>query len=138
MMAVKKKAEFNAPADQVEKAEAVAAITPGRLLGTWTNCDKATRGVVKVILSGNLVVQAFGACHPTPCDWGKAEKTDLWAADVSSSQAVAFSALWTFGFKATIMVGVLDRGSLIVETFDAFTDGSGRSNYYSKYYLCKH
>jgi hypothetical protein len=46
--------------------------------------------------------------------------------------------MYKFGFKETIVVGVLDRGSLIVETFDHFTDGSGRSDYYSKAYLCKH
>ena len=33
----------------------------------------------------------------------------------------------------TIVVGHVDEGSLLVETFDHFTDGSGRSNYYSRY-----
>ena len=48
------------------------------------------------------------------------------------------TAMYKFSFKETILVGALDRGSLVVETFDNFTDGSGRSDYYSKYYLCKH
>ena len=34
-----------------------------------------------------------------------------------------------FGFKKTIVIGHLDVGSLLAETFDHFTDGSRRSNY---------
>jgi hypothetical protein len=143
-MAINKKPEFNTPADQIEEggaqraaAPAAAVVSVDPLLGTWTNCDSKTRGIVKVILSGNLKVQAFGSCTPTPCDWGTV-KGLAYAANVSSSQPVAFSAIYKFSFKETILVGVLDRGSLIVETFDNFTDGSGRSDYYSKYYLCKH
>ena len=149
-MAVNKKPEFNTPADQREEPAAAAAAAPAPaaagvvslqpLLGTWTNCDKATRGVVKVILSAQgstLIVQAFGACTPTPCDWGKV-KGLAYAANVSSSVPVAFSAIYKFSFKETILVGVLESGSLIVQTFDNFTDGSGRSDYYSKYYLCRH
>lgn len=140
---MKKKPEFNSPAEQVEDLKAgvaAAEVSTKPLLGTWTNCDKATRGIVKVILSvegSTLIVQAFGSCSPTPCDWGKV-KGLAYAANVSATEAVAFSAIYKFGFKETILVGSLDRGSLIVESFDNFTDGSGRSDYYSKYYLCRH
>jgi hypothetical protein len=142
-MAINKKPEFNAPADHHEDGGAQqaggAAVSAQRLLGTWTNCDKETRGIVRVVLTaeGGLTVQAFGACLPTPCDWGKV-KGLAYAANVSSTPAVAFSAVYKFGFKETILVGVLGRGTLSVQTFDHFTDGSGRSDYYSKYYLCKH
>jgi hypothetical protein len=141
-MAINKKPEFNAPADHSEEGEAprtAAAVSVQPLLGTWNNCDKATRGVVQVILTAEagLTVQAFGACTPTPCDWGKV-KGLAYAANVSSTPAVAFSAIYKFGFKETILVGVLDRGSLVVQTFNHFTDGSGRSDYYGKFYLCKH
>jgi hypothetical protein len=141
-MAINKKPDFNAPADHSEHADAkraAAGVSVQPLLGTWTNCDKATRGIVEVILTaeGGLTVQAFGACSPTPCDWGKV-KGIAYAANVSSTEAVAFSAQYKFGFKETILVGALERGSLVVETFDHFTDGSGRSDYYSKYFLCKH
>jgi len=58
-------------------------------------------------------------------------------ANVSSSAAVAFSGRYKFSFKEAIVTGVLDSGSLIVETFNHFTDGSGRSDYYTKGYFCK-
>jgi hypothetical protein len=135
-----KKPEFKAPADLVqEAAEKAAVVGPGALIGTWSNCDRATRGLVRIVIAASgtgITVHAFGACSPTPCDWGTVPGL-TYAANVSSSTAVAFSAQYKFSFKETIVTGVLDRGSLIVETFDNFTDGSGRSDYYSKAYLCK-
>jgi hypothetical protein len=141
-MAISKKPEFNAPSDHGETGEvqrAAAEVSVQPLVGTWTNCDKATRGLVKVIITaeGGLTVQAFGACTPTPCDWGKV-KGLAYAASVSATEAVAFSAIYQAGFNDTILTGVLSRGSLVVETFNHFKDNSGRSDYYSKAFLCKH
>jgi hypothetical protein len=44
---------------------------------------------------------------------------------------VAFSGVYTFAFKQTTIVGRLLNGAMIVETFDHFTDNSGRADYYS-------
>ena len=41
--------------------------------GSWVNVDKNTRGVTKAeirAVGGHLVVQLWGRCHPTDCDWG--------------------------------------------------------------------
>ena len=136
--------EFNAPADQPEEAraaaeEVAAVVGPGALVGTWNACDAATRSLVRVVIAASgsaITVHAFGACTPTPCDWGAVPGL-AYAANVSSSAAIAFSAHYKFSFKETIVTGVLDNGSLIVETFNHFTDGSGRSDYYTKGYFCK-
>jgi len=61
----------------------------------------------------------------------------VYADNVGSSTAVGITAQYKFGFKETIVVGHLDICELIVETFDHFTDGSGRSDYYSRYYMSK-
>ena len=109
------------------------------IVGKWNNCDAQTRGLKSVVLSakGNaLSVQCFGACTPTPCDWGVVPGT-AYAQNVSATDAIAFSAIFDLKFKVTIVTGHLDSGCLIVETFDTFKDGSGRSNYYSRYYMCK-
>jgi len=139
-----KEHEFNAPADQPEEMkrhlEAFAAVVgPAALIGTWNACDAATRSVVRVVIGGSgsaITVHLFGACTPTPCDWGSVPGL-AYAENVSSSAAIAFTARYKFSFKETIVTGVLDNGSLIVETFNHFTDGSGRSNYYTKGYFCK-
>jgi hypothetical protein len=131
--------EFNLPSDVAQKAAPKAAVVaPSALIGTWNNCDAATRGLLRVVIAASgsaITVRAFGACTPTPCDWGTVPGL-AYAADVSSSSAVAFTAHYKFSFKETIVTGVLDQRTLIVETFNRFTDGSGRSNYYSKAYLC--
>jgi len=136
--------EFNAPADQPEEAEAereaaAAVVGPAALVGTWNACDAATRSLVRVVIAASgagITVHAFGACTPTPCDWGSVPGL-AYAADVSSSVAVAFTARYKFKFKEVIVTGVLDNGSLRVETFNNFTDNSGRSDYYTRGYFCK-
>lgn len=109
------------------------APSPMPLLGTWTNVDSTTGGLVKIVLgwaAGVLKVHAFGACHPTPCDWGTVNGF-AYGANVSANRALAFSAVYKFGFKETILTGHLRSGSLIVEAFNHFTDGSNRFDYYA-------
>ena len=139
----KTKFESNFALDKISSAKLKAVqkklASPKALVGTWVNCDKATRGIVKVKIGnrrGTLVVNVFGACHPTPCDW-KTVKGLAYAENVSSNKAVAFSAVYKFGFKKTIVTGHLCSGCLIVETFNHFTDGSGRSDYYSRDCFCQ-
>ncbi|SRR5579859_1869973 len=140
--------EFKTPLDEFEpvaklkgipvpaKALAVNA-TP--LLGTWMNCDKQTGGLVKVVITPSgpaISVHAFGACVPTACDWGTVPGK-VFADSVVSTPAVAFTALYKFNFKETTIVGRLEFGALIVETFDHFTDGSGRADYNAVYFMSK-
>lgn len=143
-MAQQEKRNFNVPLEEPEKIKAKLApgekaLDLGALVGSWQACDRNTRGLVRVDLAkkGNdLTVHAFGACHPTPCDWGTVEGI-AYAESVSDNQAIAFTAVYRFSFKDTIVTGLLDQGSLIVETFNRFKDGSGRSNYYSRGYFCR-
>ena len=110
------------------------APSPIDLLGTWVNVDSNTRGMVKIILgyAGTLRVHAYGACHPNPCDWGTVNGL-TYGNSVSSSRAVAFSATYKFSFKTTIVTGSYLWGYLVVETYDHFTDNSGRYDYFSRY-----
>jgi hypothetical protein len=121
------------------KLEKALVLSTNNVVGKWINCDKQTRGLVSIMISAQgtgLKVQCFGACTPTACDWG-AVAGIAYAENVSGTVAIAFSAMYDLKFKATIVTGYLDHGCLIVETFDTFKDGSGRSNYYSRYYMCK-
>ena len=61
---------------------------------------------------------------------GAREGNDL-RASVSASRAIAFTAVYKFDFKETIVTGHLQRGQLFVETFSHFTDGSNRFDYYA-------
>jgi hypothetical protein len=117
--------------DELNEAVKVAP-SPIDLLGTWVNVDSNTRNIVKIIIgwNGGVTIHAFGACTPKPCDW-KRVRAMAYGNNVSSNRAVAFSALYHFNFKETIVTGVLQRGTLIVQSFSHFTDGSGRYDYFS-------
>ena len=110
------------------------SVDPSPLVGTWLSTDKKTRGIAKLILSqrdGALKVQAFGACEPAPCDWGEVEGT-AFSSGVSSPEAMAFTAFYDFGFMETSLAVYLKGGILVLDSFNAFKDGSGRSNYFSR------
>lgn len=142
MSPISTKHDFRAPADvlseeikrlNLPKEFAVAAVSPAQLVGTWVNCDHTTRGLIRLMIAASgkeITVHGFGACSPTPCDWGLANGL-VYSSNVTASPAIAFTATYNFGFKQTVIVGHLMNGALIVETFDHFTDSSGRSDYYS-------
>ncbi len=142
------KQEYRAPADilqdEVQRLKLPAqflpkAITPAPLVGTWVNCDHQTRGMVRLMIAASgpeITVHGFGACSPTPCDWGTVTGL-VYSDNVTSTPAVAFTAVYTFNFKQTTIVGKLLNGALIVETFDHFTDQSGRADYYSQYVMAQ-
>ncbi|HUH63830.1 MAG TPA: hypothetical protein VLZ50_12560 [Terracidiphilus sp.] len=148
MASVLSKHEFRAPSEILEAERERLGITAPHvpivvnanpLIGTWVNCDHETRGLVRVMIAAKdkeITIHAFGACQPTPCDWGIVNGM-IYADNVTAVPAVAFTATYTFGFKQTVLVGHLLKGSLMVETFDHFIDGSGRADYYSLDILAK-
>lgn len=148
MSPVTLKQEFRAPSDvlhqEIERLKlpaqfTPAVATPGPLVGTWVNVDHQTRGMVRLMIAANgnaITLHGFGACSPTPCDWGTAPGI-VYATNVTATPAMAFTAVYNFGFKQTTLVGHLLDGALMVESFDHFTDKSGRSDYYSQYILAQ-
>jgi len=133
-MTTKTARDYKAPSHMAEPGTATAlVVSPAGLIGTWTNVDKATRDLVKIIIAASgtgITVEVFGACVPSPCVWGSVAGF-AYAANVSSTPAVAFSAQYKFSFAQVIVVGRLNGTQLEVETFTEFTDGSGRSNLYT-------
>lgn len=135
------KQEFRCPAEMIEKQrELKGVVTPQvplavsatPLVGTWTNCDHSTPSLAKLVIASKnmeITVHAFGACTPTPCDMGTIDGM-LFADGVSSTPAVSFTAHYQFSFKETTITGHLFQNVLFVETFNHFTDNSGRSDYY--------
>ena len=103
------------------------------LLGTWFNTDKNTGGLVRMTLAGtpeDFTVHAFGAASPEN-DWGTAPAV-AYAAGVGSPDGMAFSATYDFGFVETFLAAYTKSGILVLDTFNVFKDGSGRSNYFSR------
>jgi hypothetical protein len=110
------------------------SIHPEPLLGTWLNTNVTTQGVTTAMLSRKgekIVVRIVAAGDLEPSDWGEA-MASLFATDASSSEAMAFSAFYDFGFMETQLQAHVRQGVLIIAKFDRFKDNSGRSNYFSK------
>jgi hypothetical protein len=132
-MTTKTAYDYKAPSHVAESGATALVVSPAALVGTWNNTDSATRDLVKIIIAAsgkNITVEAFGACVPTPCVWGSVPGF-AYAANVSSTPAVAFTAQYKFSFAQVIVVGHLNGKQLDVETFTEFTDSSGRSNLYT-------
>jgi hypothetical protein len=111
-----------------------AKLNLSQLLGTWWSTDKATGGIRKMILSeenGALMVHGFGACAPELCDWGKIVAV-AYAASVTSTDAMAFTARYDFGFMETTLAVYMKGGILVLDSFNAFKDSSGRSDYFTR------
>ncbi len=123
--------------DQLESAvapESDGTVDPTPLLGTWINTNSAADGIVKVILAtktGALRVHAFGACDPNPCDWGEVNGA-VFGESISSRDAMSFTAVYDFAFMEVILQAYVVKGVLVIVSFTAFKDDSGRSNYVGK------
>jgi hypothetical protein len=105
------------------------------LAGTWVNTNAATSSVAAIDVATSLkgiVVDGFGVCHPTLCEFGKIPGT-VFGASVSATVGTSFAAQWNQGFDREAFLAtysiVNKRPTLTVQEFTTFTDGSKRSNY---------
>lgn len=117
-----------------ERAEAGGALVTGSLLGTWLNTNSATQAITKTVLAddkGKILLRVLADNNPELGDWGEAVAS-VFAADSSSTEAMAFSAFYDFGFMESLLQGHVRQGVLIIAKFDRFKDNSGRSNCFSK------
>jgi hypothetical protein len=104
------------------------------ILGTWYATDLDAGGVVRLVLSasdGELLVRVFGAGEPEPQDWGENPATP-YGASVTASTTMAFSAVYYFDFLTVLLAAYAKQGILVLDTFNTFTDASGRANYFSR------
>lgn len=117
-----------------ERMEAHGPVAPESLLGRWLNTNSTTQGITRAILAskdGRVALHVFAENNPELRDWGEAAAS-VFAADSSSTEAMAFSAFYDFGLMETHLQGHVRQGVLIIAKFDRFKDNSGRSNYFSK------
>ncbi len=118
----------------------VAAYRPGNppsvagALGKWVN-PAPTGGLVAITITGTAthpIVEGFGQCSPTPCDFGRTRAIG-YGPSISSPRGNTLLAPYAFGFKKTQLVITYARTRagerLSVAEYNEFTDGSSRSNY---------
>jgi hypothetical protein len=104
-------------------------------VGGWTNADPKTRGIHRISVRNDndkLMVQAWGRCHPTDCDWGAIPATffrsNVEAATDGPIKSV--SATFKSGFSETYLsLRLISRDKLMATDTTHFTDKSGRADY---------
>ena len=117
-----------------EARQARGALDYSALIGTWVNTNSDSRSIIKIVITpdgDSVKIRAFGACAPSPCDWGEV-KGAVFADDVRSREGTNFSAVYDFGFMQAQLQSFIRQGVLVVASFNRFTDDSGRSNYFFK------
>ena len=111
------------------------------LLGTWVNVNPSSNSVKQVVVSptrlGNVVVDAFGACSPSYCEWGKVPAI-VYGTSVSSTAGAIFQTNQQFlsagtEWSRTTLLGEVVKTRvglrLKLRELTVFEDGSGRKNY---------
>lgn len=116
-----------APAERPE-------IDVGPLLGTWVVFESGTTGITRVeIEAGGDVPTArvYGSAQDGATEWGTSP-APVFADDVAGDAAWAFRAAYDHGWQRVELFGYLNRGVLAVDAGTTFTDGSARSNYFTR------
>jgi hypothetical protein len=120
-----------------------ASASIASLSGNWVNV--APGGDIpsmQITPAGGTHVHlhVWGACSPTPCDWGQTNGT-TYALQVGGNPMVGAAAVTAFyqqGFARRLVV-LREQGMFLhYEIFSAFEDGSGRNSYISSGTLRKH
>jgi hypothetical protein len=110
-----------------------ASATLGQLLGDWKNVNPNSRDIVRIMITdagGAVEVHAWGACSPTPCDWGTV-KAIPYAPNVSAplpADAQYLEADFPQSFAQVKLIIDPAGGELRAVALTRFTDNSGRSN----------
>jgi hypothetical protein len=121
--------------DEPDGAPPGGELDIGPLVGSWRNTDRGgSGGILRLVISdrqGALRVRGFGVGDPEPYDWGEVEATPF-AATVQDGAAWAFNCRFEFGFLETVLSGYNKSGILVVATFNAFHDDSGRADYWTR------
>jgi len=104
--------------------------------GTWLN--PTSRSLVKVVIgtdsTGRLFLHAYGACSPTPCDWGTVYPA-VWSGGVGSATVKAAAA--TYGSSLTpisrmLVVNLVSVNGLPTQLkVNVFTQFNGRDPRYN-------
>jgi len=112
-----------------------AGVALASLSGNWININTGARDIVKIAIGNsgaNVNAHVWGACEPTPCDWG--DKNGIaYSNDVSQpvvNNTDYISVIFPQGFADRILViRPIGSDEIQVVSLNQFTDGSGRSNY---------
>lgn len=95
--------------------------------GKWMNVDPNTSGITTISIqmnSADVMVQAWGKCHPQDCDWGKVKARAYGKSvtdDVKKNTEAIIAEFNNSGIHSILMIR-MDRSGLSVQFFTNFAD----------------
>jgi hypothetical protein len=115
-----------------------------RLVGEWVNIDLNTGGLTKVIITkenNELLINAFGKCHPEDCELGVVKLHKIAASIEDDKNILPFDyllATWHVeGKEPNAMIDIMKiifetgpKPKLQIETITIFNDNSNREDYH--------
>lgn len=118
----------------------VAPIDTGPLLGVWRNANHQTWGILAVELTerdGRVWAHALAADPEAdrPRDWGEVPVDGPYALGPASSDVCAYRATFELGHARTQIQANMLHNVMVCGAFTTFTDGSGRTDYFSREFL---
>jgi hypothetical protein len=114
-------------AGQRSPMDAAADLAGKGLNGDWKSVNPSTRGLTRIAVDGS-VVHPYGACHPTPCDWGELHAQSF-ASKPDAQDSVALLANYDTNFgKSVLTISLESDGRLRVQVFMHYTDASRRGD----------
>lgn len=108
----------------------------GDFYGKWVNVDTNTRGITGFSIFNNGspgigIINVYGSCHPSDCDWGK-EKVIMYGASVIDNDYQFATAIYYQEFAQTIItMEFMDDGRIFLDYYTQFLDNSKRENYHA-------
>lgn len=118
----------------------VAPIDTGPLLGLWRNANNQTWGISAVELTerdGQVWAHAWATDpHADQLrDWGEVPVDGMYALSPASSDVCAYRATFELGHGRTQIQANMLHNVMVCGAFTTFTDGSGRTDYFSREFL---
>jgi hypothetical protein len=107
------------------------------LVGNWVNSNPETNGVARMRMSeegGRLSLRVYAVGPGGLVDWGEAG-VELLMASPSSRAVAGFTSLYDFGFAEVRLQAMIMKGLVVLAVFNAFKDGSGRADYFTREYF---
>lgn len=119
---------------EVRAAPAGSAASAAPAAGGGPAASTPAAGAAPTVPTGTgapLVVRVFGSFPPGVQDWGEAAG-EAFAGGVEGGAAAGFTAWFRFGFLDVMLAAYLNRRLLVVDSYNVFRDGSGRSGYFAR------
>ena len=92
--------------------------------GDWVNADTKTRNLVRITIQG-MSMHPYGACSPTPCDWGVLTAKSTTTKTGTASQTALVAVHTTKAEQNTITMTLGPDGRLSANVATHFTDKAG-------------